>query len=188
MTLAPRLNVTGHYAGAVSRAAGAALDLAIVLGSFTAGLAGIDLLSRVVLGQPIATNPAGPVALIFLAAWALIYLYAGLVIAGRTPGKGIVGLRVVMADGHALTARRALVRTLTFPLSAIPLGLGFVGIVIQREHRAVHDLIAGTAVVYDWGGREAEVPGPLSEFLTRRAGAEYSGVRGSADTRRSGPA
>lgn len=180
MTLPHRLNVTGHYAGAVSRAAAAVLDILIVVGSFTAGLAGLDLLSRVVLGEPIAANRAGLAAVVALVVWAFVYLYVGQAIAGRTIGMGIVGLRVVGADGTALTARRALIRTLAFPLSALILGLGFAMILVQREHRALHDLIAGTAVVYDWGGREAEVPGPLSEFLTRRAGAEYSGVRRSS--------
>jgi uncharacterized RDD family membrane protein YckC len=28
-------------------------------------------------------------------------------------------------------------------------GLGFVGIVVGREHRALHDVLAGTIVVYD---------------------------------------
>jgi uncharacterized RDD family membrane protein YckC len=179
--LVPRLNVTGHYAGAVSRAAAAALDVAIVIGSFTAGLAGLDLLSRIVVGMSIAAEQDGPAAIVALVVWAFIYLYVSYAIAGRTVGKGIVGLRVVMADGTALTARRALGRTLTFPLSALLLGLGFAMIIVQREHRALHDLIAGTAVVYDWGGRQAEVPGPLSEFLTRRAGAEYSAQPAAPD-------
>jgi uncharacterized RDD family membrane protein YckC len=174
MTVVPRLRVTGHYAGAVSRAASAALDIAIVLASFTAGLAGVDLLTRVVFGVSLATDPAGPVSSVALALWAFLYVYASLAIAGRTPGKGIVGLRVVAADGSTLSGRKALARTLAFPLSALIAGLGFAGIVLQREHRALHDLIAGTAVVYDWGGRVAELPGPLSEFLARRAGAEYS--------------
>lgn len=85
------------------------------------------------------------------------------------------------ADGSTLSDRWALWRTLAFPLSVLPLGLGFVGIIVQREHRALHDLIAGTAVVYDWGGRVAELPGPLSEFLARRAGAEYSARPQAAD-------
>ncbi|NED94061.1 RDD family protein [Phytoactinopolyspora alkaliphila] len=174
MTVVPRLRVTGHYAGAVSRAAGAALDVAIVLGSFTAGVAGLDLLARVVVGASLANDPAGPVSSIALAIWAFLYMYISLAIAGRTPGKGLVGLRVVAADGSTLPGRKALVRTLAFPLSAVIAGLGFAGIVLQREHRAMHDLIAGTAVVYDWGGRVAELPGPLSEFLARRAGAEYT--------------
>jgi uncharacterized RDD family membrane protein YckC len=174
MTIVPRLRVTGHYAGAVSRAASGALDIAIVLATFTAGLAGLDLLARAVLDVSLAGDRTGAGSVVAFALWAFTYVYTSLAIAGRTPGKGIVGLRVVRADGSTLSGRRAFWRTLALPLSVLPLGLGFVGIIVQREHRALHDLIAGTVVVYDWGGRVAELPGPLSEFLARQAGAEYS--------------
>lgn len=174
MTAVPRLEVTGHYAGAPSRAVAAILDIGIVLASFTVGLAGVDLLTRVVIGVELADDRAGPVWVAALAGWAFVYVYAGLAVAGRSVGKGIVGLRVVAADGATLSGRRALVRTLALPLSALPLGLGFLGIIVHREHRALHDLVAGTAVVYDWGIRTAELPGPLSAFLARRAGTEYT--------------
>jgi uncharacterized RDD family membrane protein YckC len=49
------------------------------------------------------------------------------------------------------------VRALAFPLSIILFGLGFAGILLQREHRALHDLIAGTAVVYAWDARRARL-------------------------------
>ncbi len=176
MMVTQRLTVTGHYAGAVSRAVAASLDIVIVIGSFTAAVAGIDLLSKVVFGVSIAAAPAGPGGVVALVGWAFVYVYGGHAIAGRTVGKGIVGLRVVGADGAALTGRQALARTLAFPLSGLVFGLGFAMIIVQREHRALHDLVARTAVVYDWGGRQAEVPGPLSDFLSRRAGAEYSGI------------
>ena len=39
-------------------------------------------------------------------------------------------------------------------------------IVVQREHRSLHDLIARTCVVYDWGDRSAEMPGPLSQTFS----------------------
>ena len=42
-------------------------------------------------------------------------------------------------------------------------------ILFHRQHRALHDLVARTAVVYDWGEREAQVPVPLTRFLERRA-------------------
>lgn len=174
MTGVPRLRVTGHYAGAISRAVGAALDTVIVLSSFTVALAGLDLLSRVIAGQSLSGARSGVVSIVAMSVWAFVYVYASLAIAGRTLGKGIVGLRVVMANGSPLSPRRALVRTLAFPLSAVFAGLGFAGILLQREHRALHDLIARTAVVYDWGSRAAELPGPLSEFLARKAGAEYA--------------
>jgi hypothetical protein len=51
-----------------------------------------------------------------------------------------------------------------FPLSFLLFGLGFLGILVQREHRALHDLIAGTAVVYSWDARAARL-----RFLAREA-------------------
>jgi uncharacterized RDD family membrane protein YckC len=50
-----------------------------------------------------------------------------------------------------------------FPLSFLLCGLGFLGILVQREHRALHDLIAGTAVIYSWDARAARL-----RFLARR--------------------
>jgi uncharacterized RDD family membrane protein YckC len=176
MSTHSRLQITGHYAGVVSRAVAAALDFAIAIGIFTAGLAGVDLLSRVVFGGSIAGGRSGPGYVIALAAWAFLYVWGSLAVAGRTMGKGIVGLRVVRADGSALTVRQALGRTVAYPISFAILGLGLVGIVTDRYHRALHDRLARTAVVYDWGGRAAEIPGPLSEFLARRAGSEYTGI------------
>jgi hypothetical protein len=49
------------------------------------------------------------------------------------------------------------VRTLAFPLSFLLCGLGFTGIFLQRNRRALHDLIAGTAVVYAWHARTARL-------------------------------
>ncbi|AYY14639.1 RDD family protein [Actinobacteria bacterium YIM 96077] len=183
MTVTPRLRVTGHYAGVISRAASAVLDVVIVLVSYTAIAAGIDMLARAITGESLLGELSGPAPLLALAVWAFLYTATGLTIAGRTPGKGIVGLRVVAADGSTLSGRRALWRTLALPVSALPAGLGFLGILVQREHRALHDLITNTAVVYDWGDRVAELPGPLSAFLARSAGAEYTARPPSTEQR-----
>ncbi len=50
-----------------------------------------------------------------------------------------------------------MIRTLVFPLSFLLLGLGFTGILFQRDRRALHDMIAGTAVVYYWPARAARL-------------------------------
>ena len=42
---------------------------------------------------------------------------------------------------------------------------------MQREHRALHDLIAGTAVVYAWDARAARL-----RFLAREAGTGAADV------------
>ncbi len=64
----------------------------------------------------------------------------------------------------------ACVRALVFPLSFLFFGLGFLGILVQREHRALHDLLAGTAVVYAWDARAARL-----RFLAREAEAGAPG-------------
>jgi uncharacterized RDD family membrane protein YckC len=166
-----RLTVTGHYAGAISRAVAVVLDVLIVFTSFTLALAGLDLLTTAFFDVSLRRDPSAPAATIALLAWAFLYTFGFLVVTARTPGKAITGLRVVRSDGRTIRPGRAALRVCAFPLSVLPIGLGFAPIVFQREHRALHDLIAGTAVVYDWGERPAELPGPLSDFLRRTKAA-----------------
>jgi len=88
---------------------------------------------------------------------------------GKTPGKAVLGLRVVTRKGgFVLSGPQALVRTLTLPLSIAFLGVGLFGIIFNTERRAWHDRFARTAVVYDWGSRTAAMPTPLAEYLRRR--------------------
>jgi uncharacterized RDD family membrane protein YckC len=54
---------------------------------------------------------------------------------------------------------------LAFPLSFILLGLGFISILFEHDRRALHDLIADTAVIYCWDAREARL-----RSLARRGG------------------
>jgi uncharacterized RDD family membrane protein YckC len=73
----------------------------------------------------------------------------------------LLGVQVVDRDGSEVSTRRGLVRTLVFPLSFLLLGIGFLGILFGRGRRALHDSIAGTAVVYAWdAGGAASVPRP----------------------------
>jgi hypothetical protein len=82
----------------------------------------------------------------------------------------VLGVRVVRADGNRLDPWRGAVRALVFPLSFLFFGLGFLGILVQREHRALHDLIAGTAVIYAWDARAARI-----RFLAREAEVRAAG-------------
>lgn len=177
MSDASTRSVTGHYAGPISRAAAAAFDVAIVLGSYAVGYAGFDLLLDAFFSVSIEGDKSEPFAVLALGLWGFLYTFVSLAIAGQTAGKGLVGLRVVCDDGATLTVRAALARTVLLPLSTLLFGLGFVLIVLQREKRALHDLLAGTAVVYDWGDRTAQLPRPLSEFLARNRTADVSTPR-----------
>ena len=59
----------------------------------------------------------------------------------------------------------------------LTLGIGFLGIVYQRDRRALNDFIAGTAVVYDWDARAARLrwiarkEGTAGRCLTHRSEA-----------------
>lgn len=81
--------------------------------------------------------------------------------------------RIVRAVGTVLESWRGVVRALVFPLSFLLCGLGFLGILVPHEHRALHDLIAGTAVIYAWDARAA-----CLGFLARQSELAPAGVIG----------
>ena len=162
-----RVSVSGHYAGPVSRAAAALVDGVLIMALYTLGYAGLNLLLNAFFGHSLSGDQSTPLAVASLATWAFLYVFVSLAITGRTAGKGLTGLRVVKADGSAPSIGALFLRTIVFPISAMLFGVGFLLIIVRRDNRGLHDLIAGTAVVYDWGDRPAEMPGPLSDFLNR---------------------
>lgn len=160
-----RLDVTGRYAGVLPRAVALAIDAWAMLTTGTLVLAGLDYLGRTLLDRSITVDAGAP---IWIAAFVLVgflFVFLCLEIAGRTPGKALVGLRVVAWDGSPLGARAAFRRSLFFPVSLALGGLGFLLAVVQRDRRALHDLVARTAVVHDWAPREVELPVALSRTL-----------------------
>lgn len=162
-----RMNVSGHYAGALSRAAALALDAVTIVTTYTIGYAGLDQLSKALLQRQLSGEYSSPIAATLLVVWGFLYVFGSLAVAGRTLGKAVVGLQVLARSGRPVTVPQALLRTLLLPLSAVLFGAGFLLAVVQRDNRSLHDLLAGTCVVYDWGERSALLPGPLSDFLTR---------------------
>lgn len=65
---------------------------------------------------------------------------------GQTLGKLIVGIRVDAAEGGLLPPGRSFLRTVGYLLSALPLGAGFLWLVLDREQRCWHDRLAGSRV------------------------------------------
>lgn len=67
---------------------------------------------------------------------------------GATPGKQMMRLKVVAADGGALlTPGAAAVRYIGYIISAIPLGLGYLWVLWDPKREAWHDKIAATKVI-----------------------------------------
>jgi uncharacterized RDD family membrane protein YckC len=156
-----------HFGGGVSRFVAYVADLGASTGVFMLALAAISFAASIVTGHSISWSRNDlPVAICF-AAWEFLYFAFCWGASGKTVGMALLGVKVVAADGTEAGPRRATIRTLAFPLSFLLLGLGFTGIFLQRDRRALHDLIAGTAVVYYWEARTARL-----RFLHRDAPPE----------------
>jgi uncharacterized RDD family membrane protein YckC len=120
----------------------------VSLGVFLLTLAAISFAARVLTGKDISWNKGGTWVVIACAAWAFAYYACSWAASGRTAGMALCGVRVV--------------RTLALPLSFLFAGLGFAGILLGDRRRALHDVIAGTAVIYSWDARAARL-----RFLSR---------------------
>jgi uncharacterized RDD family membrane protein YckC len=78
---------------------------------------------------------------------------------GWSPGKRLLGMRTVDAEGAAPGFRRGFRRTIGAVLSGSLFGLGYAWAVWDREHRTWHDKMAKTYVVHAAGDDERARPG-----------------------------
>ena len=81
---------------------------------------------------------------------AVITVYLWVNWSGYTPGKKIMGIKVVTVDNYAEVGYgKAILRYFGYFVSVITLGLGFIIVAFRQDKRGLHDLIAGTYVIYD---------------------------------------
>ncbi|MCB1645344.1 MAG: RDD family protein [Pseudomonadales bacterium] len=67
---------------------------------------------------------------------------------GQTLGMQVWKIRLLNAQDELVTSAQALRRFLLATLSMAPAGAGLLWALIDREHKALHDLWSGTRVVY----------------------------------------
>jgi uncharacterized RDD family membrane protein YckC len=137
------------YAGAFSRLLALAIDGGVVYGSLLLISVAIAFLISVFQS---GDQEAGAVVLTLgFLAWSLIavtYLVVFWSGAGRTPGMSFVALRVLSEDGEVVRPRQAIRRALWMPIAALPLLLGFAGVLLDHERRGWPDRRARTVVCY----------------------------------------
>jgi uncharacterized RDD family membrane protein YckC len=74
-----------------------------------------------------------------------VYFWA---LRGDTPGKRILGLRVVTMSGETpIGWRRAMLRVMGYTINSFVLGIGFLLIAVSDDKRGLHDRLADTCVV-----------------------------------------
>lgn len=157
LSTAETQNLRGQHAGFASRFTAFIVDCAVSVGVFMLILSAASFAASVLTGSSIHWSRASTWVVVAFFAWEFLYYEYFWTTSGKTPGMFLLGVQVVGQDGSSVGTRRGLLRTLAFPLSFLLLGLGFLGILLEHDRRALHDLIAGTAVVYCWDAQEARL-------------------------------
>jgi uncharacterized RDD family membrane protein YckC len=152
-----RESFQGRYAGFASRFLSFVVDIIIITAIFLLVLAAISFAATVLTGRAVDFHRGDIWVTIGYVVWAFIYFARSWGANGRTAGMALFGVQVVRDDGGDVSERKAALRTLVFPLSFLFLGLGFLGIVFGDRRRALHDVIAGTTVIYCWDARAARL-------------------------------
>ncbi len=66
---------------------------------------------------------------------------------GQTPGKLLMGIRVVSISGERISDVEAILRYLGYYLNGIFIGLGWLWALLNQKRQGWHDLLAHTLVV-----------------------------------------
>jgi uncharacterized RDD family membrane protein YckC len=125
----------------VPRACAWAIDLVV---------RGIILIVLYVVLAPLGRAGVGGLLIaVFLLEWfypALCEVY----LAGATPGKKVMGLRVVNDNGTPVQMAAAMIRNLLRAADFLPVlyGLGLASMLMNRDFKRLGDLVAQTVVVY----------------------------------------
>jgi uncharacterized RDD family membrane protein YckC len=137
------------YSGAISRLVALAIDAGVVYGSLLLISAAIALLvSTLSPGDEQAGRVVialGAVAWLLIAGAYLVLFWSG---AGRTPGMAFLGLRMLSPNGDDVSPRQAFRRLIWTVIAALPLGLGFWGILFEERRCGWPDRRAKTRVLY----------------------------------------
>ncbi|MEA3337196.1 MAG: RDD family protein [Chloroflexota bacterium] len=161
----------GQYAGFVTRLVAFVIDALIVIASISIingaltlmlGFFGIDvagcladatqfaglsllcwIVNLVIVGVSLLFSPV-----YFIFFWTL---------AGQTPGKAIMGIRVVRLDGQKVSLWTALVRYIGYFVSFFLAGIGFLWVLIDDRRQGFHDKLAKTSVLYAWDAEQNEL-------------------------------
>ena len=162
------LSLDGEYAGFLSRLVALILD--VILANTVILFVGIGtnwMLSFFTIGGYFSdgerltdTGQMVLVVVVGLTAFAMnvVYYIAAWMLAGRTIGKGIMGLRIVQVEGKAISFRVALFRFIGYYISAAVLFLGFIWVLFDDERRGWHDKLTGTCVIYDRESTDPALP------------------------------
>jgi uncharacterized RDD family membrane protein YckC len=91
---------------------------------------------------------------------------------GQTPGKWLLGVKIVRPDGNPPGMLRAALRFVGYIIASLPLKIGLLAILWDEQGKGWHDHIAGTLVV------RAGAAGQPSRAAAGEEPVEHESVRG----------
>jgi len=174
---------TARLAGFVTRLLAFVIDV-VILNIVTIVLGGAIAWVGRVIG--VEVDPSTPVlAGLAATSWLVcisLYLVVFWSLAGQTPGMRYLGIRVVDLRGCEPGFTRSVRRLGGMYLAALPLGAGFLLILVDERRRGLQDRIARTLVVHD-----APAGSPASEPVLRVPVAAGTRAQPIADPGRQAP-
>jgi uncharacterized RDD family membrane protein YckC len=108
------------------------------------------------------------------------YIFFEMLWNGQSPGKRLIGLRVIRKDGTPITLTEAIVRNLIRLIDFLPAyyGVGVVAIFVDGQSRRLGDMAAGTLVVRDRAAITLEsLAGGSRSPVEPASGAEAAAAR-----------
>ncbi len=73
---------------------------------------------------------------------------------GATPGKKFVHIKIVDSKTFKdINNKQAITRSIGYIVSTFSFLIGFIMVAFRKDKRGLHDLLAGTAVIYDESNR-----------------------------------
>lgn len=155
ITTPEQVSLTFKIAGLGSRATASIVDwFILVLINVAVALSLIKISKMLPNPDPLPATVSSYVyavmiILLFLLLWGYFVLFEFFT-NGRTPGKMLVGVRVIQDNGQSITFLASAVRNLFRIIDFLPAFflLGILMIFLHSQHKRIGDLAAGTLVVY----------------------------------------
>lgn len=150
-------------AGVGSRFLALAFD-SLVQGAMIGALGIVALMVRLVVPtRGFAAMGPWTFAILLAAAFVVYSAYFAIfesIWAGQTPGKRLVGLRVIDVTGRPMTVYAAIVRNVLRLVDQLPgfYAIAIVSVLVTERHQRLGDLAAGTVVVHERVERIADTP------------------------------
>jgi uncharacterized RDD family membrane protein YckC len=148
LTFRPQRTRKTDNAGLVTRALALAVDAALVNAAFFALSALFDYAVSAFAEWDQGASYALITGTTFYLAMIAGYLVFFWTLTGQTPGMRFLGIRLDDYDGTpSLSAAAAVRRLIGVVLSVLPLGAGFLVVLLSDRRRGVHDRIGRTEVI-----------------------------------------